>query len=79
MHNIKSEVRFDDLNSWYMICNAWCVHSRLFNANFDGKLKWTSDNYEMFQVVTMYYLNNSIVDSHTHFDILQNLWCLKFC
>jgi hypothetical protein len=32
-NNEKGEVRFKQL-----IRNAWCVHNRLFNAHFDGKL-----------------------------------------
>jgi hypothetical protein len=34
-NNAKSEVRFKRFcQSW----NSWCVHNRLFNANFDGTL-----------------------------------------
>jgi hypothetical protein len=32
-NNAKSEVRFKQL-----IRNPWCVHNRLFNANFEEKL-----------------------------------------
>jgi hypothetical protein len=33
-NNAKSEVRFKQL-----ICDPWCVHNRLFNANFEEKFK----------------------------------------
>jgi hypothetical protein len=36
INNAKSEVRFKQL---IRICNPWCVHNRLFNANFEDKFK----------------------------------------
>jgi hypothetical protein len=32
-----------DLNIWSVICNLWCVHNRLPNANVEDKFKWTPD------------------------------------
>jgi hypothetical protein len=36
--SFKSNLTFCVFN---MQTDAWCVHNRLFNANFDGKFKWT--------------------------------------
>jgi hypothetical protein len=33
-NSVKSEVRFK-----HLIRNLWCVHKRLFNANFEEKFK----------------------------------------
>jgi hypothetical protein len=38
----KQKVRLD-LNSWSVICNPWCVHNRLFKANFEEIFKRTLD------------------------------------
>jgi hypothetical protein len=34
------------------ICNPWCVHNRLFNANCEEKLKWTLDTFR-FMIKTL--------------------------
>jgi hypothetical protein len=39
-NNAKSEVKFKHLmNQLIRVVIRWCVHNRLFNANFDAKLK----------------------------------------
>jgi hypothetical protein len=56
-YNVKThttqKVRLD-LNSWSVVCNPWCVHNRLFNANFEEKFKWTPDtNFELTDMMIL--------------------------
>jgi hypothetical protein len=56
-NNAKSEVRFRQL-----ICNPWCVHSRLFNADFEDNF----DSLIQFSVMqkvdsfTFIFINESV-------------------
>jgi hypothetical protein len=50
-----------------MIRNPCCVHNRLFNADFEGKFKWTPD---IKQATLFWNIYNSNI---------YQIWQLKMC